>query len=213
MSFDCNIRFVLTSVLVGLGFIAVIQLTGNSLEPPTKAAADNKLNANDQDWRDLEVDNLTGYQILNYIRWRGDSECKLEHELAPLSKLVSGKKSICFDPEYKPEKESCLVYLFDIFHEWEVDESLSNYGCHVYSFDPVVKSAYNRTEHIHVYPYGLSNRNQISVHNWTMLTLPEIYKRLKIQHGSTVIDYLKLDTEDWDLRTLPQMLTSGILHR
>ena len=207
-SFHCNFRLVVPCVLIGLALFAVINFTGSSLP-----FQQQELASPSYDW-DVDVDNMTGFQILDYIRWPGDpGACKLVHQLAPLSSHISGNKSICLDKEYKPDKEKCLAYKFDIFNEWEVDESLAKYGCHVYSFDPVAKKIYNRTERIHVYPYGLSNRNRISIHNWTMFTLPEIYRKLRSQHGATVIDYLKLDTEDWDLRTLPQIITSGMLQR
>ena len=42
---------------------------------------------------------------------------------------------ICFDPEYAPVADACLVYSFGVGHEMTFDKSIANYGCKVFAFD------------------------------------------------------------------------------
>ena len=155
-----------------------------------------------------DVNNMTTQEMVDYIRFTNASSCKLERDFGG---NVDGNKSVCLDPEVRPEPGNCIVYSFGVHHEWTFDEEMARYGCHVYAFDPLIKKNHNRSEKIHVYNFGLSYKSQTSMQNWTVHPLHKIYKMLQTVHGKVPISYLRYDLEDYDLKVLPNIIRTGVL--
>lgn len=62
------------------------------------------------------VDDMTGLQMLDYLRWRGNDgslpgKCQTEKDFGPGH---DGRKSVCIDKGVRPEPEDCLVYYFSL---------------------------------------------------------------------------------------------------
>ena len=158
-----------------------------------------------------DVDKMTYEEIIDYIRWPNAGSCEFERDFG---NGTDGRKSVCFDPKLRPDPDNCLVYSFGTIHEWTFDEAIADYGCNVFAFDPTIHQAsYIRSKKIVVFKMGLSFENETSPQNWTMLPLKTIYRMMTPLHGTATISVLKLDMEDFDLRALADVLTSGILSR
>ncbi len=165
----------------------------------------------------LNSDSLKNSQLKQYFLWTNHSSCKLSHDIGGKMMKnpsgIAGQKSVCIDPMVAPNPSHCLVYSFGINFEWSFDEQMELYGCEVYSFDPSMGiNKHNHSPGIHFYDWGLGDRDEYDKElNWTIRSLSSIYKTLSLQHGSKIIDYLKIDIEYSEWIALPQIIKSGML--
>jgi len=153
---------------------------------------------------------------MEYFSWSNSSSCKLSHDFGgKLMKNPSGldgQKAICIQPpSVAPPPDSCIVYSIGINNEWSFDDTMEQYGCTVFAFDPSMHDAqdqFNRSSKIHFYKIGLSARDETKdSRGWKTLSLGSI--RQLLGHQNRVIDYLKMDIEfgEWDV--LPELMNSG----
>ena len=179
-------------------------------------------------WAIQSIDDLTLDQITAYFSWTNKASCRVVNYFGGIISNSDGQRPVCLDRALIPESlnggeeenTSCLIYSVGINNEWSFDEAMEKFGCHVYCFDPSMKSPnHNRTSKIHFYNLGLSNRDETwpnktwggsPKRNWTMTTLDSIYHNL-LRHQGRIIDYLKIDIELSEWIVLPQILASGIL--
>ena len=115
------------------------------------------------------------------------TSCRLSQDFGGVLKedpsAYDGQKAICLDPAVVPRPGSCLVYSFGISNEWSFDETMEDYGCEVFSFDPSMDTPdHNHTKHIHFYNLGLGDRDELLDQSdgktWKMKTLRSIYHSL-----------------------------------
>ena len=136
------------------------------------------------------------------------------HENVRIGHIQDGGWNLCHDREFRPRKP-CIVYSFGISDDWSFDEEMSRtYGCRVFSFDPSLgRENFQHSEQVWFYNFGLGGQDKILKVNetvsWDIKTLETIKRELN--HSGKVIDVLKIDIEDSEWTTLPQMLSSGVL--
>lgn len=156
----------------------------------------------------MDVDNMTAHEIMAYIRWTNSSACQLERDFGG---DVDGRKSVCLDPAVRLVPDDCIVYSFGLNHDFTFDDAVAEYGCEVFAFDAMIAQDFHRSDSIHVYKFNLGYKAEISVQGWNVTSLKKTHKHLSPVHGSHIIDYVRFDTEDSDLRVIPNMIRTGIV--
>ncbi|XP_018017319.1 uncharacterized protein LOC108673940 [Hyalella azteca] len=114
---------------------------------------------------------------------------------------IDGSKAVCLDANVAPTPGSCIVLSFGINNEWSFDDAMEQYGCKVYAFDPTMdEQAYLRGSNIHFHPWALGGVTGVANFrgkNRTIYTYRDILK--KINEEKSVIDYLKIDVEGYEI--------------
>ena len=199
--------------------LTIISLSSNNSEehpcPSSPAAQMPTRNS-----PELAAESMTGQEIYRYLRRTNSDACQFSVDFGFYVVVGSdhtapdGHKAVCLDDNVAPVFENCLVYSFGINNQWSFDESMDEFGCDVYSFDPSMKfDDHDRRRHIYFYALGLDGEDRIHpTLKWKMKTAPSIYKMLSKRHGSDKpIDVMKMDVEfsEWD--AIPQMIQSQFL--
>ena len=116
------------------------------------------------DWVVRQVHDLRLPEIIDYLEWTNRSSCRLAHDFGGnvWPKIgLDGQKTICMDPEIKPEDDQCLVYSFGISGEWSFDEAMQAFGCQVHSFDPSMDLGdHQHSQNISFHNLGLGDRDE-----------------------------------------------------
>ncbi|KAF0288584.1 Methyltransferase-like protein 24 [Amphibalanus amphitrite] len=134
---------------------------------------------------------------------------------------MDGHKYVCLDGEQldMPHTDRCLVYSFGISNDWSFDDSMADFGCTVFSFDPSINmSSVARSELVHFRPVGIKGADgddgDIGASDgaddrrgWELLTLDTIAERLG--HARRPIHYLKLDVEGAEWSVFRQQAALG----
>ena len=172
------------------------------------------------DWSEMSADTMTPSEIIRYLRWSGNNNCRLAHDFGGqmikryipdgiLLVGIDGQKSVCIDPpSIAPRTDgNCIVYSFGINGEWSFDEAMQDYGCQVFAFDPSMNETdHDHSERIRFYSLALDS---IDSEDGKNLTLDSIYKMLNQEERTTaIIDYLKIDVDMAEWHILPQILQS-----
>ena len=171
------------------------------------------------DLLELPAEWMTGQEIYQYLRWTNGDSCKFKADFGfyvfpdGIHSAPDGQKSVCLDQNVGPVFGNCLVYSFGIGNMWSFDESMDDFGCEVYSFDPSMAiDDHDTSRRIYFYKWGLDGEDRIHpTEKWPMKTAPSIYEKLSELHGHRIIDVLKMDVEfaEWD--AIPQMMKSRFL--
>lgn len=117
----------LVQISVLLGFIFTIFPAKNNVLPIVR------------DWSKLsDIQDLTKHEIIDYFHWSNSSSCRLTNDFGGVMTLFSidGQKAVCLDTEVRPIKNKCLVYSFGVNNEWSFEDTMDEYGCDVFAFDP-----------------------------------------------------------------------------
>jgi hypothetical protein len=166
------------------------------------------------DWKKVNVSTLTPELIIEYFKWSNQTSCKLTHDFG--GKMMrnpsgfDGQKAVCLDDKIAPQPGSCIVYSFGINNEWSFDETMEDYGCQVFAFDPTMNVAtHKHSQGVNFYNLGIADKDDPG-QNYK--TLSSIYSMLKPAHGDdAIIDYLKMDIEFNEWTVIPQIIESGML--
>ncbi|XP_018019026.1 uncharacterized protein LOC108675513 [Hyalella azteca] len=125
---------------------------------------------------------------------------------------IDGDKAVCLDTNVAPTPGSCIVLSFGINNEWSFDDAMEQYGCKVYAFDPTMgEQAYLRGSNIHFYPWALGGETGVAKFrgkNRTICTYRDILK--KINEEKSVIDYLKIDVEGFEIDFFRNVLNDDV---
>ena len=173
----------------------------------------------DTDWSAISADQMSPEQMFQYLHWTNRKACDFVQDFGGavftyLYKSIDGQKAVCMDPDVKPSA-NCLVYSFGINNEWSFDKMLEALGCKIFAFDPsMARNDSDYTPNIHFFKMGLSHEDSDSgPGGWKMRTLNSIYKMLEPKHGDRVIDYLKIDVEGSEWKSVEQMLKTNIFDK
>jgi len=216
------------SVLV-LSLLAVLsknsrEVHQNSVkDEQDKTKESNKSSAcsEETDWSAISADEiiLSPEKMFKYLHWTNRKACDFVQDFGGAVytyrfKSIDGQKAICMDLDVKPSA-NCLVYSFGINNEWSFDKMLEALGCQVYAFDPsMAMNDSDHTPNIHFFNIGLSHGDtDKGPRRWKLRTLDSIYKMLKPKHGDRVIDYLKVDVEGAEWKSVEQMLRTNIFDK
>lgn len=178
------------------------------------------------DWGQIDTDKLTAEQLTAYFSWSNSGACSLVQDFGGVMisvdnvPAIDGQKAVCLDrPHLAPPLGGCVVYSFGINDEWSFDETMEEYGCQVYAFDPSMNiSDHYRSESIHFYRIALDSEDS-EVWNGRpgvkARTLESIYRMINSDRGidDGTIDYLKIDIETAEWRVLPQIVESGMMDK
>lgn len=168
---------------------------------------------------------MTGRQMLDYLHWSNSSSCRLSQDYGGVQlgilRVIDGQKAVCLDPEVRPIPGHCIVYSFGIDTDWSFEEAMEQYGCLVYAFDPSINmSNHYHTKGVQFFNLGLGNGDHEFDQaadggpGYRLQSLEQIYNRLRrYDGGHEVIDYLKIDIEEEEWNSLPQILESRILDK
>ena len=165
---------------------------------------------------------MTGQEIYQYLRWTNSDSCQFSVDFGRYYVFLSsnlsepdGPKAVCCDKNVTPVFNDCLVYSFGLSDQWSFLDSMNEFACQIYSFDPLKKIKFSDHDpHRRIYFYEIGLDGQDRTHptmKWNMKTAPSIYEMLTELHGPKLIDVMKVDVEfaEWD--AIPQMLQSGFL--
>ena len=173
----------------------------------------------DIDWSAISADQMSPEQMFQYLHWTNRKACDFVQDFGGavftyLYKSIDGQKAICMDLDVKPSA-NCLVYSFGINNEWSFDKMLEALGCKIFAFDPsMARNDSDYTPNIHFFKMGLSHQDSDpSPGGWKMRTLNSIYQMLEAKHGDRVIDYLKIDVEGAEWKSVEQMLKTNIFDK
>ncbi|KAK6962369.1 methyltransferase-like protein 24 [Biomphalaria glabrata] len=160
----------------------------------------------------INLDQLSEQELLMTMHSNVDNTNVMCRRKIRLGQIDDGGWEVCDDPDVRP-REPCTIYSFGINNDFSFDDDAANvYGCHVYSFDPSMskeKDQYDRSPNVHFYKLGLDGRTYVNDKKWPMSTFKDI--RAKLKHQNLTIDVVKMDIEDSEWSTLPQMASSGQL--
>ena len=167
------------------------------------------------DWSKVSADSMTGRQITEYFKWTNPNQpCQTSRSFGgkyffPLG--FDGQKELCLDKQVAPVSERCIVYSFGINNEWSFDDAMEEYGCSVFAFDPSMGVVdHLRNKRTRFYNMGLAAEDVVR-NNWKMRTLASVYKRLQLQHGDLIVDYLKIDIEGDEWKVIENIVASKML--
>ena len=125
--------------------------------------------------------------------------------------MNDGGKFVCFDDQdIWTDQGHCLIYSFGISNDWTFEDQADQLGCTIHAFDPTVEYPEKRGRGIHFTRLGLADRH-MKLDEWgmgTAFTLDTILAGNN--HTNSVINYLKVDIEGWEVGALEQWLESGI---
>jgi hypothetical protein len=158
-------------------------------------------------------------QMFEYLHWTNRKACDFGQDFGGAVfyypyKTIDGQKAVCMDLDVKPSAD-CLVYSFGINNEWSFDKMFESFGCQVFAFDPsMAMNDSDYTPNIHFFKMGLSHQDSDPAPGgWKLRTLDSIYKMLEAKHGDKVIDYLKIDVEGAEWKSVEQMLKTNIFDK
>lgn len=129
---------------------------------------------------------------------------------------IDGAWFVCLDGKLAPRQDDCHVLSFGVNRDYTFDKAMTtNYGCHVYSFDPLIEDTLfanirssdprlvfsvvlNVTDKWKFYKLGVAGKNSfIEALDWTRLgskhDLNSILKLTGLKNK--VVDILKMDIE------------------
>ncbi|KAK3601533.1 hypothetical protein CHS0354_027675 [Potamilus streckersoni] len=158
-----------------------------------------------------KIRNMTHREVANLYHSYINSLQVLCRRVVRVGFLEDGGWEICEDSNYRPHRP-CLVYSFGINYDYSFDDDIvRRYGCEVHSFDPSMRneSDHRRGALGYFHNLGLGDFNQVNPSGWQLKRLGTIQKELG--HTNKKIDVLKMDIEEWEWRTIPDMLKSGAL--
>ena len=123
--------------------------------------------------------------------------------------VMDGQKYVCMDELMDDiRNQNCLVYSFGVGKDWSFENTLGDWGCNVYAYDPTIDQPVNISKNvifkkIGVEPYNSNNKNY------------ESFDRILKTNGheSAKISYVKLDIEGLELSLLSIWLESGLLNK
>ena len=121
-----------------------------------------------------------------------------------------GGKFVCFDDlDIWTDEGNCLIYSFGISNDWSFEDQADLLGCTIHAFDPTVEYPSTRGRGIHFTRLGLADRHRKLAEGamGTAFTLDTIMAGNN--HTNSVINYLKVDIEGWEVGALEQWLESG----
>ena len=121
-----------------------------------------------------------------------------------------GGKFVCFDDlNIWTDEGNCLIYSFGISNDWSFEDQADLLGCTIHAFDPTVEYPSTRGRGIHFTRLGLADRHRKLAEGamGTAFTLDTILAGNN--HTNSVINYLKVDIEGWEVGALEQWLESG----
>ena len=129
-------------------------------------------------------------------------------EYVPGCKYWDGHKFVCMNELYKDlEMDECLIYSFGIASDYSFEETMDQFGCKVYAFDPTVNYPKRiGTTNILFEKLGLSAKKSTKK---SLDTLSSIFH--SHGHTNTKVTYLKIDIEGHEIDGLGQWLASGAL--
>ncbi|KAK0048817.1 methyltransferase-like protein 24 [Biomphalaria pfeifferi] len=160
----------------------------------------------------INLDQMSEEELLMTLHSNVDNTNVLCRRKIRLGKIDDGGWEVCDDPDVRP-RDPCIVYSFGINNDFSFDDDAAKvYGCHVYSFDPSMSNAkdqYDRSSNVHFYKIGLDGRTYVNDKNWPLFTFQDI--RAKLKHENSTIDLVKMDIENSEWPSLPQMAASGQL--
>ncbi|KAK3108889.1 hypothetical protein FSP39_018023 [Pinctada imbricata] len=127
--------------------------------------------------------------------------------------IEDGGWDICNDERFRP-RSPCIVYSIGINYDFSFDDAIERiFRCDVFSFDPSMDIGdQNRSNHIKFYKLGIGDKNEEVIFRgkvWKLKTLKEIQEMLG--HTNKRIDILKMDIENNEFQTLPDMIRSGAM--
>lgn len=191
----------------------------SNFEMSASNPSSNKNSLDAPSWMDLKTKEMSAEQLIDYFGWPNSTSCQLGHYVGGVwigwsPRGIAGQKLVCILPNsLAPPPGSCIVYSFGIFYDWSFDDSMEQYGCQVFSFDPSMSygDKANRSLGIHFYKIGLGAKDETSKEGWTIRTLGSI--RRMLNHQDTVIDYLKIDIEFHEWAALAQLTEAGELSK
>ena len=209
-----------------LGLVAVLYRNSNEGNPNSVKDEQDKTNqssrscSEETDWSAISADKMTTEQMFQYLHWTNEKTCDFVQDFGGAVftfqyKSIDGQKAVCMDPDVKPKSTDCLVYSFGINNEWSFDKLFESFGCQVFAFDPsMAMNDSDYSPNIHFFKMGLSHEDSDPAPGgWKMRTLNSIYKLLEPKHGDRVIDYLKIDVEGSEWKSVEQMLRTNIFDK
>ena len=212
-----------TTLIIGIllaGIYAVFQGKSNSFQ--------RRLCSRTNDFRTMDINLMNRSSLLKYLYWTNSTSCRIVHDFGgkvnnyfagsnSTRSVIDGQKSVCMDLGLAPKPGNCHVYSFGINFEWSFDEAFDRFGCQVYAFDPSMEDVedHDHSPNIHFYRLGIGpdNTDDDPITGWKLRNLKMIYDTLRERHGDVAIDYLKIDVEQAEWASIPQMIRSGMLDR
>uniref|UniRef100_A0A0B6ZKQ3 Methyltransferase domain-containing protein n=1 Tax=Arion vulgaris TaxID=1028688 RepID=A0A0B6ZKQ3_9EUPU len=156
----------------------------------------------------VNLDNMDADQLLLTMHSYLDNTDVICQRKLRMGKVGDGGWEICDDPKVRPQ-QPCVIYSFGINYDFSFDDDAARlYGCHVYSFDPSMENmkTSDRSDHVHFYKIGLSGATLIAQNGWSLYTFSDL--RSLLGHQNVTIDIIKMDIENWEWETIPQMIST-----
>ncbi|XP_042890672.1 methyltransferase-like protein 24 [Penaeus japonicus] len=121
-------------------------------------------------------------------------------------------KILCLDDRFRIDPSNCTVFSFGINGDFSFEDSIANYGCQVFAYDPTMGvEDHQRSEKVKFFATGISNYNGTKLvgmgKSWANQKVDRFENLVKaVGMEGKIIDLVKLDVELSELDFLQDML-------
>ncbi|KAH9496633.1 hypothetical protein Btru_009884 [Bulinus truncatus] len=161
---------------------------------------------------DSDIDSMNETELMVAVHSYLDNCDTLCRRRLRMGLIGEGGWEVCDDEGVRPLSGRCLAYSFGNERVFGFEDDVARvYKCqvHIFKVSPE-NNEYNRSELIHVHPYGVGRGSETTVTGARLYTFKDI--RSMLGHSKKTIDLIKIDIENGEWSVLSGMVLDSQLH-